>query len=78
MNSLRSYKFLVIPVLQQVGEDGTVVAEAQREQPDAVFGVDGLRRYAEGFEEALAQHLNAARAATTDGAVPEGRISASR
>lgn len=48
-----------MPVLQQVDEEGTVIAEAQREQPDTVFGIDGLMSYAANFEDALAQHLDA-------------------
>jgi hypothetical protein len=53
VNTLRAYKFLVVPVLQSVDEDGTVVGEAQPEQPDTVYGVDALVRYAEGFEHAV-------------------------
>ena len=51
--TLKAYKFLIVPVLQQINEDGQVVAEAQPEQPDVVFGVDGLQRYADGFEDAV-------------------------
>lgn len=57
--SLRPYKFLVLAVLQQVDEGGNIIGEAQPQQPDAVFGVDGLARYAAGFEAALARHLDA-------------------
>jgi len=55
--TLRTYKFLVVPVVQQVDEHGTVVAELQPPQPDNVFGVDGLHRYADGFEAKLAAQL---------------------
>lgn len=53
MTHLRTYKFLVTPVIQQVDEDDTVLAEVVPQQPDVVFGVEGLRSYADGFEEAL-------------------------
>jgi hypothetical protein len=59
MSELRVYKFLVMPVLQQVDENGTVTNEAQPQQPDTVFGLDGLQRYADGFEDALARHMQA-------------------
>jgi len=54
---LRVYKFLVVPVLQQVDDDGVVVAELQPPNPDSVFGIDGLTRYAAGFEAKLAEQL---------------------
>jgi len=53
MNTLRPYKFLVIPILQSVNEEGVVVQEAQPEQPDVVFGIEALLRYAAGFEQAV-------------------------
>jgi len=53
VNTLRTYKFLIQPVVQVVDEDGDVVDEGSSERPDVVFGVDGLLRYAEGWEEAL-------------------------
>lgn len=56
MRQLRPYKFLVVPVLQLVDDDGDVVGEQQPQQPDVVFGVDGLERYAAGFPAALEQH----------------------
>jgi hypothetical protein len=59
MNTLRAYKFLVMPVMQQVDEDGVVLAEVQPQQPDALFGVEALHRYADGFEEALQRHMQA-------------------
>lgn len=55
--TLRPYKFLVMPVVQKIDEHGVVVAEGQGEQPDVVFGVDGLRRYADGFEQVLAEMM---------------------
>src|SRR5215471_13405274 len=51
---LRPYKFLVVSVVQQVDEDGTVLAEASTEEPDVCFGVAGLISYAESFEQILA------------------------
>jgi hypothetical protein len=53
--NLRPYKFLVIPVLQQLDDDGVVTGEAQPEHPDQVFGVQGLIEYAERFEQVLAE-----------------------
>jgi hypothetical protein len=52
---LRPYKFLIIPVVQQLDEDGNVTGEVQPQQPDTVYGLRGLREYAEGFEVALAE-----------------------
>lgn len=66
MTPLRVYKFLVLPVCQQVGDEGVVIAEVQPEQPDTVFGIAGLERYAAGFEAALAT----ARTAQPNGAPP--------
>jgi len=54
MNTLRPYKFLIIPVLQAVDDEGEVVTEVQPEQPDVVFGIGALTRYADGFEAAVA------------------------
>jgi len=51
--TLKAYKFQIVPVLQQTGEDGQVVAEVQPEQPDTVYGIEGLQRYADGFEDAV-------------------------
>jgi hypothetical protein len=57
MRTLKVYKFLVAPVLQQLDETGTVVGELQPPNPDAVFGVDGLARYAARFEAKLAEQV---------------------
>ena len=51
--TLRPYKFLIVPVLQQLDQAGNVTAEVQTEQLDTAFGVAGLLAYANGFEEAL-------------------------
>jgi len=59
MSELRAYKFLVMPVIQQVNEDGDVVTEVQPQQPDTVFGVEALKRYADGFDEALQRQMQA-------------------
>jgi len=75
VNTLRPYKFLIIPVLQAVDDDGVVVTEVQPEQPDIVFGVEALERYAAGFEDAVAAQ-NAAQMNGQGGAVvpmPESR-----
>ena len=72
MNTLRPYKFLIIPVLQAVDDEDVVVTEVQPEQPDVVFGVEALARYADGFEAAVA----AQNAAQSNGQVipmPESR-----
>jgi len=50
----RPYKFLIVPVIQEVDEDGNVVQEMSPEQPQAVFGVEGLRSFADNFELDLA------------------------
>jgi hypothetical protein len=50
----RPYKFLVVAVVQEVNDEGNVVREVTSEQPVAVFGVDGLKRFAENFELDLA------------------------
>jgi hypothetical protein len=52
--SFRPYKFLVVPVVQEVDDDGNVLREITTETPVAVFGVDGLQRFAETFELDLA------------------------
>ena len=51
--TLRPYKFLIVPVVQQLDGVGDVIAELQTEQPDTAFGIAGLLAYAQGFEEAL-------------------------
>lgn len=65
--SLRSYKFLVQPVLQQVDDDGNVVAEVSGREPDVVFGTEGLLAYLEQFPETLAR-VQARLAAEQNGA----------
>jgi hypothetical protein len=70
MSELRAYKFLVMPVVQILDEKGNVTDEGSPEQPDIVFGLDGLHRYADGFEETLAlksAQLNEQKEASTDG-----------
>lgn len=52
----RPYKFLIVPVIQDVDEDGNVVQELSAENPTTVFGIDGLRRFADTFELDLAAH----------------------
>jgi len=53
----RPYKFLVMPVIQEVDEDGNVVQEMSPEQPQTVFGVEGLRTLADTFELDLAARI---------------------
>lgn len=55
MSTLRPYKFMIIPVVQVVDDKGVVIDEGSPEKPDTVFGLDGLREYAEGFEAVLAE-----------------------
>lgn len=54
--TLRPYKFQIMPVCQRV-EDGVVVGEhtltSGNGQPIVVFGIDGLRAFADGFEDQL-------------------------
>jgi len=71
-NRLRVYKFLVVPVLQAVDENGTVVNEVQPEQGDWVFGIEGLTRYAAGFEAAVEAQNNASTGGTVV-PMPESR-----
>jgi len=59
MTTLRTYKFMVMPVLQQVADDGTVTGEVQPQQPDQLFGTEALARYAAGFDAAVAAQNNA-------------------
>jgi len=51
---LRTYKFLVMPVIQETDDRDNVIGEVSPEQPDVVFGVRGLADYAEKFEAELA------------------------
>lgn len=71
MTTLRLYKFLVVAVAQQLDDDGNVVAEVQPPQPDTLFGVDALKRYAAGIEDAFAQHT-----AQLNGAPPRDAVEA--
>lgn len=57
MADYRPYKFLVVPVIQEVDEDGNVIQEMSTQEPVTVFGLDGLRRYADTFELDLAARL---------------------
>lgn len=50
----RPYKFLIIPVIQEVDDDGSVIQELSQQEPTTVFGVDGLHKYADTFELDLA------------------------
>ena len=66
MSSYRPYKFLVIPVVQEVNDEGTVINELSPEQPVPVFGIDGLHKFADGFEADLVSRV----AQNGAGAVP--------
>lgn len=54
----RPYKFMVVPVIQEVDDDGNVVQELSPEQPITVFGVENLVRFAETFEQDLVARAN--------------------
>lgn len=56
----RPYKFLVVPVVQTLDDEGDVVGESSPQQPDVVFGLEGLHRYADGFEAELELKVAAA------------------
>jgi len=57
MPNYRTYKFLIIPVIQEVDEEGNVVQEMSPEQPTTVFGLKGLHTYADAFELDLAARI---------------------
>jgi len=54
----RPYKFLVMPVIQEIDDDGNVIQEMTPEQPITVYGVEGLRNFADTFEVNLAASIN--------------------
>jgi hypothetical protein len=45
---------MIVPVVQEVDDDGIVIQELVQENPTAVFGIGGLRTYADNFENELA------------------------
>lgn len=57
MSSYRPYKFLVMPVIQEIDEDGNIVQELSPEQAQTVFGTGGLRAFADTFELDLAARM---------------------
>jgi hypothetical protein len=56
--SYRPYKFMIVSVVQEVDDEGTVVQELTQENPVSVFGIDGLHRFADSFELDLAATMN--------------------
>jgi hypothetical protein len=54
----RPYKFLVVPVVQDVNDEGEVTQELQPEQPIIIFGIDGLRKFVDSFEMDLVAQQN--------------------
>lgn len=56
--TLRSYKFLVVAVVQNVDDEGNVTGEshyAQKDgQPIVIFGTDALAKWAQDFPAKLA------------------------
>jgi len=69
MSTLRPYKFMIVPVIQVVDDEGKVIDEGTPEKPDTVFGVEGLREYADGFESALRE-----KSARMNGIVPASAV----
>jgi len=53
----RAYKFLVVPVIQEVDDDGNVTGELTPDQPVPVFGISGLHAFADNFEDELLQRI---------------------
>jgi hypothetical protein len=53
VNSFRPYKFLIVPVIQEVDDEENVIGESSPQVPEVVFGVEGLHRYADEFEHNL-------------------------
>ena len=58
--TLRPYKFQIVPVVQEIDADGNVVGEQTLAstaggQPVTVFGLDGLRAFADTFQARLEQ-----------------------
>lgn len=55
---LKPYKFMVIAVVQTTDEDGQVTGEAtiarDNGEPFAVYGLDGLHKFADDFPDMLA------------------------
>ena len=54
---LRPYKFQIVAICQEINDDGEVTGEqliaGDGNQPIAVFGLDGLREFADNFEAKL-------------------------
>jgi hypothetical protein len=57
--NIRPYKFLVMPVVQELDDDGNVLQEMSPEQPIAVFGIEGLHRFADSYEADLMARISA-------------------
>lgn len=70
MTTLRPYKFQLVATVQELDDDGDVVAEAtiqQSQQPITVYGVQGLIKWAEGFPADL-EEMSKERASETGSA----------
>ena len=52
--TLRPYKFVVVAIVQQANEDGSVTGEL-RSEPVEVFGLNGLTEWAAGFPAELTE-----------------------
>jgi len=68
----KPYKFLIIPVIQELDEDGNVVSELTPEQPIPVFGIAGLHTFADNFEEDLLQRVTEMQQRQSNVVMPNG------
>jgi len=57
LKNYRPYKFVIVPVLQEVDEDDRVIRELAQQEPTTVFGIDGLHAFANSFEFELATRI---------------------
>ena len=48
--SYRIYKFIIMPILQEVNDDGEVIQEVGPKEPTTVFGIAGVHKFADNFE----------------------------
>ena len=66
----RPYKFLIVPVIQEVDDEGNVISELTPDQPFPVFGVAGLHEYANKFEDDLEKRIEEMLRRQTNGTAP--------
>jgi hypothetical protein len=70
--SFRAYKFLVVPVIQEVDDEGNVTGELTPDQPVPVFGISGLHAFADNFEDELLQRVAEAQQQQGQVVIPNG------